>query len=487
MKQAQDPGDGGRRERPTDVVAALAEVDVLLAALEPDLRPENLPGHRVGPVVDRLGSIERRVRGARLVLRKAAADTGAWKAAGARSAAEHMAKQEGISVGQARAELAASEMLADLPTARAAAGSGEISVEKAKAVAEAGAADPQAEAALVRAARRGDLRDTQDAARRAIVRADERDGERSLRVHRRRSLKTWLSVDGEGHGVWNIPAEAHHRFLAALEPYRRQAFADARANGMRLSDEALMADALDMLARDVLLDHDVDGSPGTPTPQSQPDGVDASAPAPAAGPPVGSVEQLFDTAAGGSSAAEPHTTTVRPEPERKPEPAAPTAPPRRRRRRAPTQVNVMVDYDALRRGFVDDGETCEVTGLGPVPVGLVRHLMSDCVLRLVVTGTDVTVVASERRYIPAALRTAVWARDSATCVVPGCHATRGLEVDHCHVDFAERGPTALWNLVLLCKPHHLLKTIGGWQLNGGHDQGWTFTPPNGPPAGDDPP
>ncbi len=526
MRRNDDAGDGHQAPHgdapPPDPVAALVEVDALLAALAPDLAPERVPGRRIGSVVTALGAIERRARGLRLVLRKAAADTGAWKAAGARSAAEHVAKQEGISVGQARAELDASKRLARLPAARDAVASGDISVEKAKAVAEAGAADPSAEAALVAAARSGDLRDTQDEARRTIVRADERSGRRAVGVHRRRSLKTWLSVDGEGHGIWNIPAESHHRFLAALEPYRRQAFRDARANGVRLSDEALMADALDMLARDIVLDladdqpvtADAPPGPAEP-PEPSPAGPRSS---PTTGP-AGPADEPRRFATEGSDdtgprrpattdhtpaphpdgvthpdqpRSQPGARTSRPAPT-DPRTAASTRsadrpPPRHRHRRAPNQVMVMVDYDALVRGHARDGDTCEVTGLGPVPVSLVEQMMRDCLLRLVVTGTDVTVISSERRYIPADLRAAIWARDGGTCVVPGCHATRGLEVDHCHRDFAKGGPTALWNNALLCKPHHIMKTLGGWRLAGSHEEGWSFTPPSRPtPAADEPP
>ncbi len=98
-----------------------------------------------------------------------------------------MARQEGITVGQAKAEIEASERLAALPAAREAAGRGEISTEQAKVVAEGAAADPGAEGRLVRTARQGDLRATRDEARRVIARADERSGEGAARIHRRRA------------------------------------------------------------------------------------------------------------------------------------------------------------------------------------------------------------------------------------------------------------------------------------------------------------
>ena len=126
---------------------------------------------------------------------------------------------------------------------------------------------------------------------------------------------------------------------------------------------------------------------------------------------------------------------------------------------------VHVDHEALLRGHALDGEMCEITGIGPVPVSLARALAQDCYLRVILTGThDVTAIASQRRYIPAPLRAAIEARDQR-CVVPGCHAGHHLEIDHTD-DFARGGPTALDNLARLCKYHHALKTHCGWTLAG---------------------
>jgi hypothetical protein len=434
VRDAQDATGGAGT--PVDVVSVLTQVDGLLASIADELVPERVAGFRLGSVVATLGAIERRARGARLVLRQAAADTGEWRARGARSPAEHVARQEGITVGQSKAELETSERLAALPAAREAAGRGEISTEQAKVVAEGAAADPTAEHRLVRTARQGDLRATRDEARKTIARADERSGQRALRIRQRRALKAWVSLDGEGHGVWNIPAESHARVMAALEPYRRQAFRNARDAGERLTDEALMADALDMLARDVLLDAESDIA-----------AADAAADVPGEPAPV------VPTAG------------------RRPSTPAP------RNRRAPAQVHVLVDFDALRRGFATGDETCEVHGLGPIPVALAEHLMQDSLLRLIVTGTDVTVISSDRRDVPEAVRRALFARDGGTCVVPGCGATKYLELDHCFTDFAAGGPTEHRNLAHVCRRDHILKTRCGWVLRHTTEQGWTFTPP----------
>jgi len=259
-----------------DVRARLAAIDRELAGLADELVPERVPGHVVNRVVAVLGRIERRAGGARLVLTDAAAQTGAWKAAGARSPEEHAAKANGTSVGEAKADLQASEQLTNLPAARDATVSGELSTAKAKAVASGACADPRAERSLLDTATNGDLHDVRDEARRVRQRADERDGKAAESMYRRRSLKTWLSLDGEGHGHWDVPPEYQAWFLAALEPYRQEAFRQeafrlARQSGLRPPPEALVADALFMLARDAL---DLDLPTATTAPPRRPDRPD---------------------------------------------------------------------------------------------------------------------------------------------------------------------------------------------------------------------
>src|SRR5690606_34893331 len=116
--------------------------------------------------------------------------------------------------------------------AREAVVSGRISPEAATVVAAGAAADASAEAGLVASAARGDLQATRKRAQEVIARADERSGgDRARRAHERRSMRAWVSVDGEGHGTWDIPASSHMRVMAALAPYRKAAFTAARASG----------------------------------------------------------------------------------------------------------------------------------------------------------------------------------------------------------------------------------------------------------------
>lgn len=57
------------------------------------------------------------------------------------------------------------------------------------------------------------------------------------------------------------------------------------------------------------------------------------------------------------------------------------------------------------------------------------------------------------------MREQVFARDQCRCQVPGCRATRFLEIHHI-IPQAEGGPHALWNLILLCEGHHRARHDG---------------------------
>ena len=138
-------------------------------------------------------------------------------------------------------------------------------------------------------------------------------------------------------------------------------------------------------------------------------------------------------------------------------------------------VHVMVDHAALIRGTVEPGETCEIPGVGPIPVATARSMLSDAFLAVLVTdGTDIKAVAHMGRLIPARLRTALDARDQV-CVVPGCGESKRLEIDHV-IPIEQGGPTCQSNLAKLCKWHHYLKTHQGHKLKG-KPGAWIWKPP----------
>jgi hypothetical protein len=150
------------------------------------------------------------------------------------------------------------------------------------------------------------------------------------------------------------------------------------------------------------------------------------------------------------------------------------------RRRQPDLV-YHVNLESLRRGRVEDGELCEVPGVGPVPLAVIENVVGDAMTRLVIdNGVDVTTVCHLGRTVPAPLETALEARDR-TCVVPGCDVSLSLEIDHWKIPFAKGGPTELWNLARLCRFHHQMKTYEGYELREGPGR-WEWVPPPGVPA-----
>ena len=131
--------------------------------------------------------------------------------------------------------------------------------------------------------------------------------------------------------------------------------------------------------------------------------------------------------------------------------------------RANAVMNIRIDIDALKRGHTENGEICEIAGVGPIPVATATEYLGEAFLKLlVVNGVEIKTVAHMGRAIPAPLRTAVEERDRK-CQVPTCDMSTGLEIDHIK-PFSEGGTASLENLVRLCKRHHLQKTHDGYRL-----------------------
>ena len=128
-------------------------------------------------------------------------------------------------------------------------------------------------------------------------------------------------------------------------------------------------------------------------------------------------------------------------------------------------VHVFVDHAALVRGSTENGELCEIAGVGPVPVATARALANDAYLKVLVTdGIDIKAVSHPGRNIPTRIRTALVSR-GYVCARPGCGCRRNLQIDHVK-PVHEDGPTELDNLDWLCPHDHYLKTHKGYVLAG---------------------
>jgi hypothetical protein len=151
----------------------------------------------------------------------------------------------------------------------------------------------------------------------------------------------------------------------------------------------------------------------------------------------------------------------------------------RRSKRASSRatVHLRVDLAALKRGRLDEGEVCEIPGVGPVPLATANEVLGDALVHLVVTdGVDVQSVTSLGRSVPSAARVALVERDPV-CVVPGCDEARNLEIDHWREPFWKCRSTGLAGLCRICKAHHFLKTHKGFVLTGGPGN-WTWLSPD---------
>jgi hypothetical protein len=123
---------------------------------------------------------------------------------------------------------------------------------------------------------------------------------------------------------------------------------------------------------------------------------------------------------------------------------------------------IRADLAALKRGHTKDGELCEITGLGPIPVSTARELLGDAILKLVITkGTDVLHVTHLGRA-PTTAQAVALLFQQRLCTAEGCYRT-SVEIDH-RIDWATTQHTRLDECDPLCHHHHAHKTRHQWAL-----------------------
>ncbi|HUV10906.1 MAG TPA: hypothetical protein VMX12_07995, partial [Acidimicrobiia bacterium] len=146
--------------------------------------------------------------------------------------------------------------------------------------------------------------------------------------------------------------------------------------------------------------------------------------------------------------------------------------------RADWIARVRVDLPALLRGHAESGETCEIPGVGPVPVSHAREVLAHGLLQLVITdGVDVQTVVSTTRHVPATLKIAIAERDG-TCKIRGCDRDTNLHRHHTE-EFARSGRTRYAELGNLCTRHHHLVHDEGYEIGVDDDGAWDLRAPPG--------
>ena len=255
-----------------------------------------------------------------------------------------------------------------------------------------------------------------EARRRASPLTDE---EREARLHERRALRTRLDEDGGTSGRFSCTNRQWAPVDATLDVYTQAVRNRCTRTGERSSNAAKRLDAL------ALLSHiGVGGDP-----------IDLGFvldDLPAA------LRRLFVSSDAGA--------TIRPDSSEQPDvadgseateepasPTPPTAPASRRPARGSgisRKVIVRVDASALRRGWVEGDEVCDIAGVGPIPLAHAREVLGAAFVTLLVTdGTDVLTVAHASRGANAKQRTALeWLADA--CCTRSCTHPGRREIDH---------------------------------------------------------
>jgi len=208
-----------------------------------------LSGQQAALAMRHAAAIEKMAATVKALAAARAAEAGVWKDAGDRSAAHHLARTTGTSVGQAAEAIETARRLEHLPTAAAAARAGELSAQQAAAVAAAATVDPTAEARLLEKAESSSLAELRDECLRTRAAAEPDPEARRRSIHQRRCLRAYTDAEGAWHLQMMDNPERGAEIMATLEVVRDRLFKAARAEGRHEPLEAYAADGLVELAR----------------------------------------------------------------------------------------------------------------------------------------------------------------------------------------------------------------------------------------------
>ncbi len=430
----------------------LAAVERIVGTWCSRLDASVLTGADAAAGAERLAVVIRRCQAAQVVLAGRAEACNAY-AARARSAAEWFARLNGTTAGQAKRALETGRRIEGCPETRAAFVSGEISTDEADLVSEAATVDPGSELRLLAGARtHHDLRETRQAADkvRHAARSAEDEAARHARLHRSRALRIGTSRDGhvEIHGQFTPAAFATVKPIIDAELKVRHE--RARQAGEHDGWDAYRADAfLAAISRGAA----APGAAGAPNAgrtaePANADPANADADATAEGQ-----DRLFVPGEDLASAdgLDPKVNW---------------------------NLVVLVDGIALKRGWAAPGETCEIPGIGPIPVTWIRRLLPQLHAELLIhDSVDIRAYATTTRHRTRPVDLAVRVRDRC-CTVPHCHHEMS-ELDHI-VDYAEVHETSVDAIHGMCNRDHDDKTYRGatFRRTESHWQHW--------PAGTDP-
>jgi hypothetical protein len=130
-----------------------------------------------------------------------------------------------------------------------------------------------------------------------------------------------------------------------------------------------------------------------------------------------------------------------------------------------------------------DDEPCELTGYGPIPADLARHIATNGTWRRLLTDptNGAILEASTTRHDPGTLVSETLLAAHPVCDWINCNRpARQCDRDH-GTPYAQTGTTNLTDLRTYCEFHHIIKDTPawGWKATNNPDGSTTLTTPTG--------
>jgi hypothetical protein len=139
----------------------------------------------------------------------------------------------------------------------------------------------------------------------------------------------------------------------------------------------------------------------------------------------------------------------------------------------PVTLMVSVSLDELKKGL---GHGL-IDGYWNVSAAQIRRMACDAKVVPVVLGSksETLDIGRATRIVPRRIRRALIRRDKG-CTFPSCGKKAKWCQAHHLWHWADGGPTALWNLALVCEHHHYVLHFTEWEVRMIGDQPWYLPP-----------
>ena len=214
-----------------------------------ELRVEGLSPQGAERLLDEVIAIEKAMASLKVLIADRAAEAGGWRARGARSPEEDLARRSGTSTGRAKDTLSTAKQAKKHPAIESALQDGKLSSEQVSEITSAAEANPAAAGRLVDDAETMSLAELRDTCGRVKAAADADADATNRRIHRERFLRYRKGPDGAVNGAFKLTPQAGAVLDAILQPFITAEARRAKQAGRHDTLDQLSADALVTMAQ----------------------------------------------------------------------------------------------------------------------------------------------------------------------------------------------------------------------------------------------